>query len=151
MYLFFQDKEKVLKRASIERFYIPKFSGNRELAEADRVTVEMSLASLKEKEKFANMKYLKKGKMEYVRKEYLALRTKVYSIENYFNDNGDPINTAEKLIIDEKNGFPESIELTEELWDRIMGYDKQKEDEEEDENEDFDYSGSGEPLSEKED
>ncbi len=140
-----------MKRASIERVYIPKSFNNRELEEDEQVTIEMSLATLKEKEKFAQMKYLKKGKMEYVRKEYLALRLKVHKINNYFDESGNSIDTVEKLLADEQKSSPESIELTEELWNRIMGYDKLEEDEDEEENENFDSSGSGEPVSQGED
>ena len=138
-----------MKRATINRIYVPKFSNNRDLEENDQVTVELDLATIKEKDIYAAMTYLKKGKMKYVKKEYTALREKTKSINNYYDDKNNPIDTAEKLIADMKAGSPESGELSEELWDRIMGYDKIEDEfgEETDEvDEDIDSSESGESL-----
>lgn len=121
-----------MKRATISRIYVPSFCGNKDLEEG-QVTVEMDLATIKEKDEFANIKYGKKGKMEFVKKEYTAIRRKVEKINDYFDDTGKPIDTAEKLIEDMKAGSPESNELCVELWNRIMGYDSTDSEEEESE------------------
>lgn len=112
-----------MKRAAICRTYVPKFFGNSELEGDDQVVVEMGIATMKEKEVFAAVKIKHGGKTELVNKEYLALRKKVTKIDNYFDENDQPIDTADKLIVDMEKGSPESTKLCMELWNHIMGYD----------------------------
>ena len=124
-----------MKRAAIDRVYVPEFFSNRELEEKDQVTVEVSLATIKEKEQFSKIKTRKGGVVEMDNKQYLALRKKVTKISNYFDEKGKAIDTADKLIEDMEAGAGESIELAVELWNVIMGYSSKNEDS--DDSEDF--------------
>lgn len=117
-----------MRRAAIERTYIPKFFNNRNLEEDERVTVDLSVATIEEKENFSKMVYVKGGKMEQKKNFSFAIRKKVKKIHNYFDESGNPIDTAEKLINDAVAGSEESISLYEELWNKIMGYDRAAED-----------------------
>jgi len=138
-----------MKRATINRIYVPKFNGNLDLDTDEQVTVEMDLATLKERDKYSIMKYGKGGSVELVKKEYTALRDKVKVINNYFDDQGNPIDTAKKLIEDMTVGSEESTELCIELFNKIMGYTSKEDSEEKEETEDF-ISDSGEELTEGE-
>lgn len=112
-----------MKRVSTGRVFIPKFYDNREADLDDQVSVNMKIATIKEKAEFSKMVYKKGGKTELNNREYTALRKKVEKINNYFDENGSPIDTAEKLIADMEEGEAYSIELCSELWNHIMGYD----------------------------
>jgi len=112
-----------MRRAAIELIYIPKFCENRELEEKEQCTVEMKIATLKERDQFQKMKYLKGGKMEFQKSEFTALKAKVTRINKYEDENGAKIDTPQKLIEDMQKGSPESTELCIELWNRIMGFD----------------------------
>jgi hypothetical protein len=124
-----------MKRAAINRTYIPKFCGNRDLPEEEQVMVDVDLATMKEQDKFSCLKYGKNGSVIQEKKEYLALRKKVKKIDNYYDEDGNPIDTADKLIADMETGAGESIKLCIELYNLIMGY-SADEDESED-TEDF--------------
>ena len=112
-----------MRRAAIELIYIPKFCENRELEEKEQCTVEMKIATLKERDQFQKMKYLKGGKMEFQKSEFTAIKAKVTRINNYEDEKGTKIDTPQKLIEDMQLGSPESTELCIELWNRIMGFD----------------------------
>ena len=124
-----------MKRAAIEKTYIPKFCDNRTLEENEQVTVEMGFATITEKDIFSKMTFKKGNNVEIQKNEYKALRKKVSKINNYFDESGNPIDTPDKLIKDLEDGSPESNLLAEELWNHIMGYDKAVE--EEDKNEEL--------------
>lgn len=119
-----------MKRAAIERVYVPKFCDNREAVEEDQVTVDVSLATIKEKEQFSKIKMKKGGVYEMDNKQYTAFRKKVTKISNYFDDKNQAIDTADKLILDMEAGAKESIELCNELWNVIMGYEVAEDDSE---------------------
>ena len=120
-----------MRRPAIETVYIPKFFGNRELDESEQVKVEMTIATIKERKRYSSSKTSSdtKGKnitFEMNNKPELAVMEKVTNILCYEDEKGSPIDTAEKLIADCSEY---SIELVNELFSHIMGYDL-KEDEE---------------------
>lgn len=112
-----------MRRAAIDLIYTPKFSGNRDYPEKEQCTVEMKVATLKERDQYQKMKYLKGGKMEFQKSEFTAIREKVTRINNYADENGTKIDTPKKLLEDMSAGSPESTDLCIELWNRIMGFD----------------------------
>lgn len=111
-----------MKRASLERVFIPEFNGNRDLPEAEQVSIEMKIATIKERDVYSILKGKKGGGYTQTKKEFTALKNKVTRINNYFDDLNNPIDTAEKLIEDVKKCSIESNELALEIWNRIMGY-----------------------------
>ena len=112
-----------MRRPTTERVFIPEFCGNRDLDESEQVTIEVSIATIQERDKFSKMLFKKGGKVDNVKNVDMALKKKVSKISNYFRDDGEPIDTAEKLISDASDGNRYSIELATEIWNRIMGYD----------------------------
>ena len=97
-----------MRRAKINRIFIPEFCGNRNLAEDEQVTVECELATIEERDRFSVVKYGKKGDISAVKKVSSAVLKKVSKIKNYETDEGMAIDTAEKLILDANNGAKES-------------------------------------------
>ena len=119
-----------MRRAKINRIFIPDFCGNLDLQESEQVTVECDLANIEERDRFSVVKYGKKGDISAVKKVSSAVLKKVTKISNYEDDEGNPINTAEKLITDANSGAKESIDLSMAIYRHVMGLDIDEEDEE---------------------
>ena len=87
-----------MRRPTTDRIFIPEFCGNRDLPESEQVTVELNIATIKERDVFSKMLFKKGGKVAYYR-GLLAEHRQEYALasEYYFESALDPAAPPEVL------------------------------------------------------